>query len=216
MVTWEIHMHGESTQCELTACHDCDLLLSINHTAEHHKCRCPRCGAIVHHRKVNSIDRTLALSVAGLLLYVPAVLLPVMSFDMAGNKALNSLMLGVLILWEQGFWWMALLVFCCSMVFPLFELEMLAFICLSVRLRHNSALLIYLTRKAPLISRWGMLDVYLLGIVVAMIKMGDIGDIVAGPALWVFVMLLLVSMAAAAAFDQQAVWRFVENRRAVR
>jgi paraquat-inducible protein A len=61
-----------------------------------------------------------------------------------------------------------------------------------------------------------MLDVYLLGIVVAMIKMGDIGDIVAGPALWVFVMLLLVSMAAAAAFDQQAVWRFVENRRAVR
>jgi paraquat-inducible protein A len=96
------------------------------------------------------------------------------------------------------------------MVVPLLELLMLFFITVSVKLRRCSAALVYCTRKASLISRWGMLDVYLLGILVAMIKMGDIGEILMGPALWAYVALMLSSIVSAAVFDEHEVWQFVE------
>lgn len=200
----------------LLACPDCDALLAERDIAEGQIARCPRCHAVLFHHRKHAMPRTLAFSLAGLILYLPANLLPIMTFEVVGNHTYNAMFRGVLMLWEQGYWWMAFLVFLCSMVVPLLELLMLFFIALSVRLGYCSALLVYLTRKSVLISRWGMLDVYLLGILIAMIKMGDLGEILMGPALWAYVALMLCSIASAVVFDVHEVWQFIERSRAGR
>ncbi len=195
------------------ACHDCDLLLRAGEISAKRQARCPRCGAVLYRHKPHSVDRTLAFSLAGLLFYVPANILPVMSLSIIGNTQSNTLLMGVVRLWQQGFWWMALLVCICSMVIPLIELLILILISGALKLNVNYAFLPKLTKWHKVISGWAMLDVYLLGLVVAIVKTSDIGQLVVEPAFYYFLLLLLLTLGAIYNYDEHGVWHFISENR---
>lgn len=204
---------AEQASQRMLVCHDCDLLIPGCDIAEGRVAKCPRCKAVLFRHKKNSVNRTLAYSISGLMLYLPANLLPLLSFEAMGGHTINAMYKGVKVLWSQGYWWMAFLVFLCSMLMPLIELLILFFIALNLKLRRRSKLLAPFAKLAHLISQWGMLDVYLLGILVAIIKMGDIGDILVGPALWAYVALMGCSIATAVSYDEHEVWQYLDAAR---
>ncbi len=199
---------------ECLACQHCDALLHRGELPEGKVAVCPHCGSIIRRHKRKPVQRTLAFSLAGLLLYFPANFLPIMSFEMLGNDATNTMIKGVVQLWQQGYYWMAFLVCLCSMIMPLLALSSHFVLSLAMsrnRFWHWHRHLLRLVHK---FSEWGMLEVYLLGILVAIIKMSALGDIHVGTALFCFVGLLVAQMGAALSFDAHACWqRFEFSRR---
>jgi len=193
------------------ACEYCDALLKMRDVGNAETADCPICQSTLLTYKKDSISRTLVFSLTGLLLYFPANLLPVMTLEIIGQKNSNSMVNGVQQLFEQGFWWMGFLVLMCSVLMPLFELSLLLFITLLVKLNWRTRALAIALKCEHLCSEWGMLEVYMLGILVAYIKMRSLGDIVIGPAMWLFILLLISTVAALWTFDRHAVWDFLES-----
>jgi len=195
------------------ACEYCDALLEARDIGNAEAANCPVCRSTLWEHKKDAISRTLVLSLTGLLLYFPANLLPVMTLEILGQRNSNSMVNGVQQLFEQGFWWMAFLVLICSVLMPLIELSLLFFITLSVKFNRRTRALVAALKSEHISSEWGMLEVYMLGILVAYIKMKDLGDIIVGPAMWLFILLLLTTLTALWTFDRHAVWQFLDSKK---
>ena len=196
-----------------SACHDCDLLLPIHDITENQVARCPRCNAVLYRHKKNSINRTLAFSLSALLFYIPANMLPILTLDIYGNTGRNTMLNGVARLWEQGFWWMAFLVAICSVLMPLFELVLLLTISIAIKRQSYSRALPFTIKLQHLTSSWAMLEVYLLGIIVATVKMSDLGDLVLGQALVCYLILLAFTLCALQSYDRHYAWLATEYLR---
>jgi len=194
-------------------CHECDALLRMPAVQVGQKVVCPRCGCTLYKSRRDTVDRGLALSLAALILFVPANFLPIMTLDILGQENADTLYKGVLQLYVQGYWWMALLVFVCSMLAPLLEFLLITGICTLVKLRRYNLLLIQMLKIQGHIKRWGMLEVFMLGILVAYVKMIDEGEIHLGMGLYCFIGLLLVTTLNAVLFDTHAIWEQVGQAR---
>ena len=196
-----------------SACHDCDLLLPIHDITENQVARCPRCNAVLYRHKKNSMNRTLAFSLSALLFYIPANMLPILTLNIYGNTGRNTMLNGVYRLWEQGFWWMAFLVAICSVLMPLFELVLLLTISVAIKRQRYSRVLPFTIKLQHLTSSWAMLEVYLLGIIVAIVKMSDLGDLVLGQALVCYLVLLVFTLCALQSYDRHYAWLATEYLR---
>ena len=194
-------------------CHECDALLRMPAVAPGQKVVCPRCGCTLYKCRRDPVNRGLALSLTALILFIPANFLPIMTLDMLGLENADTLFKGAMRLFDQGYWWMALLVFFCSMLAPLLEFLLISGICILVKLNHYSALLIAMLKVQSHVNRWGMLEVFMLGILVAYIKMIDMGDIHLGVGLLCFTGLLLATTLNAVLFDTHSIWEKVGRAR---
>lgn len=191
----------------LVVCPVCDLLhrersIPIGSTA-----RCSRCGEVLHQRKPGSPERTLALVIAGLILYVPANVYPIMTFEYLGRAQTNTIWTGVQQLYADGMWPIATLVFFASIVIPLMKLIGLAFLSASLkwnwwRKRDRTRLF----RIIDGIGRWSMLDVFLLSILVAVVKLGQLATVIPGPGSLAFAAVVILTMFASICFDPQMIW----------
>lgn len=190
----------------LIACHDCDLLLADAEPLEHRVASCPRCGAVLHVTKRNSLERTLALSITGLLLFVPANLLPMLTFEILGQSSSSTMLSGIYKMTLGGYWWMSLLVGFCSVVAPLMKLLMLAYVSAGCLFQWEKPPLRQALKLYQRLDEWGMFDVYMLGLLVAFIKMNDLGGLVTGTGLYCFVALLVVATACSSVFDSRLAW----------
>lgn len=195
-------------------CHECDALLSMPRVRPGQKVVCPRCGCTLYRCRRDPVNRGLALSLTALILFVPANFLPIMTLDMLGLQNADTLYKGTVQLYVQGYWWMALLVFVCSMLAPLTEFLLITGICILVKLQRFNRTLIALLKVQSHVTRWGMLEVFMLGILVAYIKMIDIGQIQLGVGLLCFSGLLLATTLNAVLFDTHVIWEQVGKARA--
>jgi paraquat-inducible protein A len=194
----------------LLLCHECDLIVKNTTSDTCDSVSCPRCGARLFTIRPESVDRVLAFSLSGLLLFIPANTLPIMSLQIIGQSNSNTMVNGVVQLAQQGYWWMAFLVMLCSVAVPLIELSILFTLALAIKLKRWRHLSIDLLKWQRRINEWGMLDVYMLGILVAFIKMRDLGDLNIGLGLASFVALLLLTIMTSLSFDQHYFWEQVD------
>ena len=188
------------------ACHDCDLLLRDKKIENNRKASCPRCSAVLHITRPNSMSRTLALSLTGLILFIPANVLPVLSLEIMGLHTTNTMVNGIVLMAQGGYWWMSLLVCFCSIIAPLFKLLLLAYTSAGYLFDWSGESLSFCLKLYQRLDEWGMFDVYMLGILVSYIKMKDMGTLVPGVGLLSFAILLLVATACSSVFDPHKVW----------
>lgn len=193
----------------LTACHQCDLLLQDRKRELLRKACCPRCGTVLHISSVNSMERTLALSLTGLLLFIPANTLPILTFELLGQSNTNTMINGIVQMAQGGYWWMSALVAFCSILAPLFKLLLLLFISAGSLWGSSRRSMAAALKGYHRLDEWGMFDVYMLGILIAFIKMKDIGGLVPGTGLFCFVGLLVVAMVCSSVFDPHQAWKCV-------
>ena len=197
-----------STESRLfTACPDCDLLIHECLIAERRRARCPRCGCIVHEVKHNSVVRCLAASCAGLLLLFPALTLPLLHFEMLGRSHQTSVIGSVMALIGQQQWWLSALILVCSALVPLLQLLIMAAASWAQWQNRRPSWLRPLLRWSFRLREWGMLEIYLLSLVVAMIKLEDDGLVLVDTGLYSLAGLLFCSTLATSHFDRQQVWR---------
>ncbi len=195
------------------ACHECDLLLTGALAPPGQKRVCPRCNATLHRNAKSSIHYTAALSLTGLLLFIPSVILPLMHFSILGFGAENTLLNGVMSLFDAGYVWLSTLVLFCSVLAPVGKFLLQAFICWGSAWAFLDRPVAAAVRWYQHLKEWGMLDVYMLGILVALIKMSDLGKMEVDTGLYCFAAMMLVANLTTLSFDPHAIWERMARRR---
>jgi paraquat-inducible protein A len=194
-------------------CHDCGLLARLPaHGA--HGARCSRCGAELHLRKPRSMERTAALVLAAALCYIPANVLPVMQVTSLGQVQSDTIMSGVIYFLTHGMWPLAVIVFTASIFVPVLKLVILTFLLITVKRgsRWRPVERTRMYRITEAIGRWSMVDIFSISILVALVRLGNLATIQAGPGAVFFGAVVVSTMLAAEAFDPRLIWDESEAR----
>ncbi|MGF6916006.1 paraquat-inducible protein A [Paraburkholderia sp. 40] len=194
----------------LFRCHDCGLVSKP--FAHFQGGICPRCNAVLHLRKPHSLARTWAFLSAAMVLYIPAVLLPVMVTSTVFGTKSDTILSGVASLWTSGSWVLAIVVFIASVVVPMIKILLLTYLAWSTQLRSSVVPRIRtrMYRALELAGRWSMLDIYVITMLVALVQFGSLATIDAGPGAIAFGAVVVLTMLAALSFDPRLIWDAVE------
>jgi paraquat-inducible protein A len=195
-------------RASLISCHSCHLLCKAAPAAKGLSMSCPRCGAQLHSRKPNSIARTWALIIASFIFYLPANVLPITTVISLGKAQSDTIMSGVIYFVKSGSWPIALVIFVASVFVPLLKLFLLTFLLISVQRksqwRPKDRTRLYRITEA--VGRWSMVDIYVVTILVALVKLGSLATIEAGPGAIFFAVVVIITMFAAMSFDPRLIW----------
>jgi paraquat-inducible protein A len=196
-------------------CHDCGLLGRLPDSTAR-GAHCARCGAALHLRKPRSLQRTWALVIAAIVCYIPANVLPVMTVTSLAKVQSDTIMSGVIYFLTSGMWPLALIVFVASILVPVLKLGILVFLLISVQRRSSWKPVerTHLYRITEAIGRWSMVDIFAITILVALVRLGNIATIDAGPGAVFFGAVVVATMLAASSFDPRLIWDRSEARRA--
>lgn len=189
------------------ACHECDLLQTEPALAPGQTARCVRCGAVLARNPPDSLDRTLALTLTAAILYVIANAWPLVGLDMQGRRVEVTLIGAVQALWSEGMTPVAALVFGTALLFPLLELAMILVVLIPLRLGRVSPRMAPFFRLVRSVQPWGMVEVFLLGMLVSLVKLSHMATVLLGPAFWAMAALILTVTLAGRAFDSRLLWQ---------
>lgn len=186
----------------LAGCHTCGKVSPVNLG------RCPRCGSALHLRKYRSIQTTIALMSAAAALYIPANILPIMTVVELGDVSTNTIVSGIKTFWRQGAYPIALVIFTASILIPLLKMIALAWLCLAAsgKLKPSPGMLGKIYWFTELLGRWSMIDIFVVGILVALVQLGNYMTITPGPGALAFAGVVVLTMLAAMSFDPRLLW----------
>jgi paraquat-inducible protein A len=190
------------------ACATCGLLQRVPALEPDTAAECARCGFVVSERKSGSLARTAALSLAALVLYVPANVYPMLSMNLHGAYSESTIWDGCVSLFRSDQWFAATVVFLASIVIPLLKLLGLFFLVATARRgsvigRRAQA---WIHKFILLIGPWALLDVFLLAVLVALVKLEKLATILPGPGLAAFAAVVVLTILASASFDSRLIW----------
>ena len=190
----------------LISCQSCHLLCERGKRSADRIC--PRCGANLRERKPNSIARTWALVLAAFIFYIPANVLPITTVISLGKAQSDTIMSGVIYFLHTGMWPIALVIFLASIFIPLMKLLVLIFLLISVQRkstwRQQDRTRLY--RFVEVIGRWSMVDIFVVTILVALVHLGGLATIHAGPGAIFFGAVVVITIIAARSFDPRLIW----------
>ena len=169
---------------------------------------CPRCGASLHFRKPGSVSRCWALLLSAYILYIPANLLTIMETGSFFSYRKDTIISGVFELWRTGSWTIAIIVFVASVTIPLLKLISLTLLLVSVQRRSkwHPKQRTRLYRLIELVGRWSMLDIYVVALLAALVQLGSMATVKAGPGALAFGAVVVLTMFASMQFDPRLIW----------
>jgi paraquat-inducible protein A len=174
---------------------------------------CCRCGSRLSFRKPNSIARSWALTLTALILYIPANILPVMTVISYGRGVPDTILSGVIHLIRADMYPIALLVFFASIVVPLLKLIVIIYLLISIHRQSSwhprERTVIY--RITENIGRWSMLDIFVIGLLAALVQLGSIATIEPGIGAISFAGVVVTTILAAESFDPRLIWDAMEE-----
>ena len=195
----------------VVACNDCDLLNQLPDGATA-TLLCARCGAVLRRYRPNSIDRALALTLAALLLFIVALSFPFLAMKSGGFVQETKLLTGIHELWRQELYGLALLVLITCVLVPLAQMAALLYTLVPLKSNRPVPGAIRVFRLLQHVAPWGMLEIFMLGILVALVKLGKMATIVPGISVFAFGLLVLVMAAAISALDPPLLWERLDRR----
>lgn len=195
----------------LMACHECDLLHRIDAHPEGGTSTCSRCGAVLASHKHDSLDRSLALTITGLILFAMANAYPLLAIKSGSLYKATTLMGSVEVLYTAGMWEIGLLVFLTAILFPFLDLVSRLYILIPLKMNRRPRKLSFIMLLNQSINPWGMMDVFMLGILVSVVKLVKMMKVIPGVSLFAFVILIFVLAGIAATFDPHLAWEKEEE-----
>lgn len=198
---------------DLIACPECDRLQWAVPLGRCGAALCHRCGAELYRHRENGLERTLAFTLAGLILFVPTNLLPFLGMEMNGIHQQVNLASGAVDLWRNGYWLLGPLVLMVGTVAPLLRLAGLAYLLLPLaRARRPWPFAVTVARWEQHLSTWAMLEVYLIAVLVALVKLAAMASVSLGSAFWAFCAVILCMAAASMALEPRELWQRLAPR----
>ncbi len=196
---------------QLIACQQCDALFDKPNLKQGQHAKCNRCGSSLVERKVDSINRSFYWSIAGIILMVPAILFPIMGVALAKQYNNASLLDCIFVLIDRGFFMIAVLVFLFALAIPIVRLFGALYLAYSFKYKRLKPSLLNFFRAYHHLDNWGMLNVFMLGIIVSMYKLLDDTELSVHLGLLAFILWLICSTMASTALDQDYIWDKLER-----
>ncbi|TKI07516.1 membrane integrity-associated transporter subunit PqiA [Martelella alba] len=189
---------------QLRACTCCTLILPAGQRV------CPRCRTREHARRPYSLQWTMALLVTSLMLYIPANILPMMITEALGHRLDSTIMAGVILLWQDGSYPVALVIFIASIMVPALKMIALCWLCWDAQDRGlrkaDSERMHFIYRIVELVGRWSMIDVFVMAVLSGLVRMGQLMSIRPGSGVVLFALVVIITMVAAHTFDPRLLW----------
>lgn len=177
---------------------------------------CPRCVTGGYVRRRHSLQWTLALLLTSLLLYIPANLFPVMVTEALGSKITSTIMAGVILIWSEGSWPVALIIFIASIMVPSLKMLAISWLCWdasgSGKKHYGSDKMHKIYEVVEFVGRWSMIDVFVIAILSALVRMGRLMSIYPAPGALLFALVVILTMFAAMTFDPRLCWDRVSEK----
>lgn len=197
----------------LTACPECDCLQREVPVPENGRAECARCGAELYRNKPHSLDRTLAFLMGAAVLFLVANAFPIMRLDAQGMHTSSTLAGTAWALHQEGMNSVAVLVFTTAILAPALEVGLMLYLLMPLRFGSTPPGLAIAFRIVDAIEPWGMVEVFMLGALVALVKLKHIAAVHPGTALYAMAGFILLLSAAAASFESRALWERVDALR---
>jgi paraquat-inducible protein A len=189
----------------MIGCHVCGLVCRDIGRSD---AACPRCGARLHRRKTASYSRTWAFLITAFILYIPANVLPIMRTVSLGDVDDNTILSGVLELWRNGSWDLAIIVFTASIVVPVMKFLAMGTLLISSR---RDALWAQrqrakLYRLIEFVGYWSMLDVFVVALLSSLVHFSVLSRVEPLPGVIFFGLVVVLTMLASMSFDPRLIW----------
>ncbi|MFN2475565.1 MAG: paraquat-inducible protein A [Chthoniobacterales bacterium] len=184
----------------LAVCHLCGLTSHIDDL------RCPRCHSALHLRQRESLQRTWAFTIAALLLYLPANLLPVLRVESFTGAQASTIMSGVIQFWQEEDYPVAIIIFVASVMIPVLKIIAIVWLSLAARFGRQPRRMTQLYRVTEFVGRWSMVDVFVVAILVGVVQLGTTISIHPGAGAISFAAVVILTMFAAMSFDPRLIW----------
>lgn len=186
----------------LAGCHTCGRVAPVALGS------CPRCGSHLHLRKPASIQNTVALMLGAAVLYVPSHLLPIMTITELGVVSHNTIISGMMTFWRTRDYPIVIVIFTASILIPLLKIVAMSWLCAAATGRAHPSLkmlgrIFWLTE---LLGRWSMVDIFVVGILVSIMQLGNYMTITPGPGVLAFAGVVVLTMFAALSFEPRLLW----------
>lgn len=195
----------------VTVCEGCDAVYRHATLRPREVASCPRCGTELAVNAGAQQKRLLPLTVASLILFVIANLFPIVEIELQGRRAQTTLFGAVVALTGEGMSPVALLVLATTLLFPLAQLLILFYLSAPLMRGARPPGFALLVRVLQSLRPWGMVEVFLLGVLVAIVKLSGMATVVAGPALWAFVGLTVL-LTSVVSFNPRAFWEMAFSK----
>ena len=207
-------MEGKSMTHDekIIACSSCDRLHHYPDLLPGHLARCRSCDGALVKRIGNLAERTFALTLAALVLFMLANAFPFLAFETRGIHQEITLASSVFTLVKNGMPWLALVVAGSMLIAPLFAITGLLYIASSLRFGRVPPLAKGIGRWLHHVRPWVMSEVFLVGVIVSLVKVAGMAEIVLGISFWAFVGLILVVAAASAGVERREFWQAIHNK----
>ena len=209
------HHNSANAQVNHIACPDCDLILSIPSLAVNEVTYCTRCDATLLKNQKNSINRTLAFAITGLILFIISNLFPLLSLKAIGLTQESSLLSTAFALFQADQPLLSLIILLTTFVFPATTLVGTIYILIQVKTNRINTYTAPLFRFLRSTDAWGMLEIFLLAILVALVKLGDVADVIYGASLYAFCLLILSLSLLSYSLNPQDVWNKLRDKKEV-
>ena len=203
-----------TTTNNLLACPECDALQREPPLAPGDAALCVRCGALLERNKPESLDHTLAFMTGAAVALACANTFPLMELDAQGLTTESTIYGLVKALFATGWPSVAILVLVTVIVVPIAQVVTALYLLISIRLGRLPRLLRPAIKTLDWIWRWGMVEVFLLGAIVSLVKLTKLADVYMGWAMYAVGAYVLLLAAAVSAFDARSLWARIEELRA--
>ena len=198
---------GMSDTAYLRVCVHCDLVQEIPSLKEGQRVVCGRCKTVLAKHTRNSLNRSLALAITGIVLFLITNMFPILTLKAQGVMVDSSLLAASIELYKIDRPFLSILVFFTTLVFPLLSLMGIIYVLGSIRFGWNARHMAPIYRFLDNSEIWGMLEVFLLAVIVAGVKLGDLAEVIIGPSLYSFFALIIIMAMLGMTLNPEDVWK---------
>ena len=194
---------GESGLSQgLRSCHCCMAILPVDQK------KCGRCETSGHARRKNSLQWTMALLITSIFLYIPANLLPIMITQVLGTPMPSTIMAGVVLLWSEGSYPVAMVILIASIMVPTLKMIAIGWLCWDANSNKeiDRERLHVIYEVVEFVGRWSMIDVFVIAVLSALVRMGQLMSIYPDIGALLFASVVILTMFAAMTFDPRLIW----------
>ncbi len=194
---------GESGLSQgLRSCHCCMAILPVDQK------QCGRCDTSGHARRKNSLQWTMALLITSIFLYIPANLLPIMITQVLGTPMPSTIMAGVVLLWSEGSYPVAMVILIASIMVPTMKMIAIGWLCWDANSNKeiDRERLHVIYEVVEFVGRWSMIDVFVIAVLSALVRMGQLMSIYPDIGALLFASVVILTMFAAMTFDPRLIW----------
>jgi paraquat-inducible protein A len=198
---------------EMIACHECDALHQVRELKTGATARCSVCKAVLARNPKGGLDRSIALHFTALLLLLMSNTFPFLTLEIGGREEMTTIFGASKALYNAGMGELAVVVYLTSILAPALMIGSCLYVLLAVRLRLSLPAVRTLLSWTGQLEPWVMLDVFMLGVLVAFVKLGNMATMHTGISLYAFVGLIVALAAASSSFDAKFLWHKLGIRR---